>query len=84
MDTLAAALQFTAFAPAACILHGDFHPMTSPCWGATVDWHLAHDHLGPAAARDAYQVAVERHMLDQHARQHQGLQSAASPAGITP
>ncbi|WP_329126214.1 hypothetical protein [Streptomyces sp. NBC_01353] len=68
MDTLAAVPRFAALTPAACILHGDFHPMTSECWGATLDWYLAHEHLGQAAARDAYMAAVERKMLDQHVR----------------
>ncbi|MGW6569716.1 hypothetical protein [Streptomyces sp. NPDC054975] len=84
MDTLAAAApRLAAFPPAACILHGDFHPMASECWGATVDWYFAHDHLDQMAARDAYQAAVERQMLDRHARENRRPQDVAAPPGIT-
>ncbi|MET9436968.1 hypothetical protein [Streptomyces sp. NPDC006551] len=58
-----------AATPTVCLLHADIHPMTSECWGATLDWYLAHDHLEDSEARAAYQAAVERKMLDQHVRQ---------------
>ncbi|MEU9703075.1 hypothetical protein [Streptomyces sp. NPDC047981] len=68
LTTPSFAPRFAAFPPAACLLHADYHPMTSECWGATVDWYFTHDHLDQAAARDAYLAAVEREMLDRHAR----------------
>ncbi|QGZ53400.1 hypothetical protein GPZ77_34815 (plasmid) [Streptomyces sp. QHH-9511] len=55
--------------PMACLLHAEVHPMTSTCWGTTLDWYLLHDHLEQAEARDAYQAAVEREMIDRHVRQ---------------
>ncbi|MFF8610825.1 hypothetical protein ACF06X_33505 [Streptomyces sp. NPDC015346] len=59
-----------AGAPTVCLLHADVHYMTSTCWGVTIDWYLAHDHLEESEARAAYQAAVEREMLDRIARQH--------------
>lgn len=75
--------RFAAFPPGACILHGDFHPMDSTCWGATTDWYLTHDHLTAAEAHDAYQAAVERAMLDRHARA-QAANTAADPTDEAP
>ncbi|MFB7867410.1 hypothetical protein [Streptomyces sp. NPDC056069] len=58
----------SAVTPGACLLHADFHPMTSECWGVTLDWYVAHDHLADTQARAQYQAAVERQMLDRHVR----------------
>ena len=58
----------TATQPTMCLLHGDFHVMDPACWGATLDWQLAHPHLEGQASRDAYLAAVERTMLDNHIR----------------
>lgn len=48
----------------ACLLHADFHVMSSECWGATLDWMLDHQNIPEAQRRDAYQAQVERQMLD--------------------
>lgn len=56
--------QTTTAQPTMCLRHGDFHVMDSDCWGATLDWQLAHPHLEGQAGRDAYLAAVERQMLD--------------------
>lgn len=50
--------------PTMCLLHGDYHAMIPDCWGAALDWQLAHPHLDGPEGRDAYQAAVERRMLD--------------------
>lgn len=50
--------------PTMCLHHGDFHIMSPDCWGAALDWQLAHPHLDGPEGRDAYQAAVERKMLD--------------------
>jgi len=52
-----------------CLLHADVHVMDADCWAHTVDWYFAHEHLDQAAARDDYQAAVERKMLDQIVQQ---------------
>lgn len=51
--------------PTACLLHADVHVMGQACWSTTLDWYFTHDHLEGQEARDAYQAAVERKMLDQ-------------------
>lgn len=56
--------------PTACLLHADIHVMGQACWGATLDWYLAHEHLEAQEARDDYQAAVERKMLDDLTRKH--------------
>ena len=59
----------TATQPTVCLLHADVHVMEADCWGATLDWYLAHADLDHAEARDDYQAAVERKMLDQIAQE---------------
>lgn len=63
--------------PTACLLHADFHVMGQDCWGVTLDWYFTHDHVTGQEARDAYQAAVERRMLDQLTREHNTPTSGA-------
>lgn len=56
--------------PTACLLHADIHVMDRECWSVTLDWYFTHDHLEAGEARDDYQAAVERKMLDQLMREH--------------
>ena len=60
-------------APTTCLLHADVHVMGKDCWAHTTDWYFTNDHLDQHEARDAYQSAVERAMLDQFARQQAAL-----------
>lgn len=53
-----------------CLLHADVHVMSADCWERTVDWYFTHAHLDEQEARDAYQAATERAMLDQITRSH--------------
>ena len=55
-----------------CLKHGDYHPMDGGCWSVTADFFFARQDLPEQTARDLYQLAVERAMLDQHIRQHLG------------
>ena len=50
--------------PTACLLHADVHVMDRDCWAVTLDWYATHDHLEGQEARDAYEAAAERKMLD--------------------
>lgn len=54
--------------PTVCLLHADVHVMGQDCWAHTVDWYFTHEHLNQQEAKDAYQAAAERKMLDQIAR----------------
>lgn len=56
--------------PTACLLHADVHVMARDCWSTTLDWYFTNDHVTGQEARDAYQAAVERKMLDQLTREH--------------
>lgn len=53
-----------------CLLHADYHPMAGDCWVATADFFFEHASLPLEAARDLYQLEVERLMLDKHIRSH--------------
>lgn len=48
----------------ACLLHADFHVMSSKCWDATVDWFFEHQEQPPEVKRAGYMAAVERRILD--------------------
>lgn len=47
----------------ACLLHADFHVMRPECWGVTLRWGEAHQHVPEGQRRDAYQAEVERRIL---------------------
>lgn len=49
----------------ACLLHADYHAMTTECWGVTLDWYVDHQDKPDREQRNDYQAAVERRILDQ-------------------
>jgi hypothetical protein len=53
-----------------CLLHADYHPMDGRCLTALTDFFFEYADLPLPAARDLYQLEVERLMLDEHIRRH--------------
>lgn len=66
-----ARMREIAARPRPCLLHEDVHPdHGAECLRARAAWLINHAHLGRPAAREAYDLEVERRILDRLIREH--------------